>query len=72
VSTFVFRGGGTESLTVPAGRFDTLRFERVKESGDDEFEVWLAPALCSLPVRLRFTDDKGLVIEQRLRAIHPL
>ena len=69
VSTFVFRGEGGESLAVPAGRFDTLKFARVNESGEDEFEVWLAPALCSLPVRLRFTDDKGLVIEQRLRAV---
>ena len=69
VSTFVFRSEGAETLTVPAGRFDSVKFERVKQGGDDEFEVWLAPALCSLPVRLRFTDDKGLVIEQRLRAV---
>ena len=68
-STFVFRGEGAESLAVPAGRFDTLKFERVQQTGDDAFEVWLAPALCSLPVRLRFSDDKGLVIEQRLRAV---
>jgi len=71
-SAFVFRSGGAETLTVPAGRFDTVKFERVQQSGDDEFEVWLAPALCSLPVRLRFTDDKGLVIEQRLSAVRPL
>lgn len=72
VSTFVFRAVGAEALTLPAGRFDTVKFERYKEAGDDEFEVWLAPALCSLPVRLRFSDDKGLVIEQRLRAVRPL
>jgi hypothetical protein len=35
-------------------------------------EVWLAPRLCSLPVRLRFADDKGLVIDQQLRAVHVL
>jgi hypothetical protein len=72
VATFVFKSQGAEAVTVPGGRFDTVKFERYKETGDDEFEVWLAPALCSLPVRLRFTDDKGLVIEQRLRAIRPL
>lgn len=72
VATFVFRSQGAEALTVPAGRFDTVKFERYKESGDDEFDVWLAPALCSLPVRLRFSDDRGLVIEQRLRAVRPL
>jgi hypothetical protein len=72
VATFVFKSQGAEAVTVPGGRFDTVKFERYKETGDDEFEVWLAPALCSLPVRLRFTDDKGLVIEQRLRAIRAL
>jgi hypothetical protein len=72
VATFVFKSQGAEAVTVPGGRFDTVKFERYKETGDDEFEVWLAPALCSLPVRLRFTDDKGLVIEQRLRAVRAL
>jgi hypothetical protein len=72
VSTFVFKGQGAEAVTVPAGRFESFRFERYKEDGEDSFEVWLAPALCSLPVRLRFTDDKGLVIEQRLSAVRPL
>jgi hypothetical protein len=72
VSTYVFKGEGAETVTVPAGRYDTAKFERRKEAGDDELEVWLAPALCSLPVRLRFTDDRGLVIEQRLSAVRPL
>jgi len=72
VTTFVFKAERAESVTVPAGRFETVKLERRFESGDDEFEVWLAPALCSLPVRLRFADDKGLVIEQRLRAVRPL
>jgi hypothetical protein len=72
VATYVFRSQGTEAVTVPAGRFDAVKFERHKESSDDEFEVWLAPELCSLPVRLRFSDDKGLVIEQRLSAVRAL
>jgi hypothetical protein len=33
----------------------------------DRIEVWLAPSLCWLPARLRFTDDKGQVIDNRLR-----
>jgi hypothetical protein len=71
-SDYVFRVHGMETLALPAGRFDAVRLERHKEDGDDSLEVWLAPGLCSLPVRLRFTDDKGLVIEQRLRAVRPL
>jgi hypothetical protein len=72
VATYVFKSQGAEAVTVPAGRFEAVKFERYKESSDDEFEVWLAPALCSLPVRLRFSDDKGLVIEQRLSAVRAL
>lgn len=73
VATFVFKKShGDETLTLPAGRFEAVKFERHKETSDDELEVWLAPALCSLPVRLRFTDDKGLVIEQQLSAVRAL
>jgi hypothetical protein len=72
VTSYVFEGRGAEAVNVPAGRFETVKFERQKQAGDDDLEVWLAPALCSLPVRLRFTDDKGLLIEQRLRAVRAL
>lgn len=68
-SVYRFKAQGEESLALPAGRFETVKFERHKQDGEDSLEVWLAPALCSLPVRLRFTDDKGLVIEQQLRAV---
>jgi len=71
-SSYVFSEQGTETLTLPAGRFETVRFERHKKDGEDSLQVWLAPSLCSLPVRLRFTDDKGLVIEQRLSAVRPM
>jgi len=71
-STYLFAARGAEAIVVPAGRFETLRYERHRGGGDDALEVWLAPALCSLPVRLRFTDDNGLVIEQRLRAVRML
>lgn len=68
-STYTFNAAGAATLSLPAGRFETVKFERHKEDGDDALEVWLAPALCSLPVRVRFTDDRGLVIEQQLRAV---
>jgi hypothetical protein len=72
VSAYVFNAAGAETVTVPAGRYETVKFERHKEGGDDALDVWIAPALCSLPVRVRFTDDKGLIIEQQLRAIEAL
>ncbi len=71
-SDYHFTSQGVQTVAVPGGRFETVKFDRRKEDGDDALEVWLAPSLCSLPVRLRFSDDKGLVVDQQLRAIQPL
>lgn len=71
-ATYVFADREDAALVLPAGRFDTVRFARHRKGAGDLLEVWLAPALCGLPVRLRFTDDRGTVIEQQLRAIREL
>ncbi len=68
-SNYVFDVHGSETISVPAGRFEAVRFERHKEDGDETLEVWLATEICSLPARVRFTDDKGLRVEQQLRAV---
>jgi hypothetical protein len=61
-----------EPIDVPAGRFDTVRLERpADQPGNDRhdrLEIWLAPALCDLPVRVRYADDRGMVIDQQLKA----
>lgn len=72
VSSYLFTAVGTETVEVPAGRFETVKYERHRPDGEDTLEVWLAPALCHLPVRLRASEDRNLVIEQRLRAVRPL
>ncbi len=59
---------GAESVDTPAGRFQTLKFERPMDASDDRLEIWLAPSLCNLPVRVRFTDRKGAVIANELRS----
>jgi len=71
-STYLFTARGSEMLDLPIGRFETVKYERHRHDSDDAMEVWLAPGLCSLLVRLRFTDDKGLVIDQQLRAVQVL
>lgn len=71
-ATYVFTDREDATLVLPAGRFETVRFARHRKDAGDVLEVWLAPALCGLPVRLRFTDEKGTVIEQQLRAVRPL
>jgi hypothetical protein len=66
-SIYRFESRGAETIEVPAGRFQTLKLERPM-GDDDRIEVWLAPTLCSLPVRIRFADRKGLVINNELRS----
>ncbi len=71
ISEYHFVARDNEILDLPAGRFDTVKFEREGAGGKDKVEVWLAPKLCSLPVRVRYGNDDGLVVDQRLRAVRP-
>jgi hypothetical protein len=68
VSTYRFELRGSEALELPAGRFETHRLERPRDAEHDGLEVWIAPQLCWLPVRMRFSDDRGQVIQNQLRA----
>jgi len=68
VNTYRLELRGAETLELPAGRFETWRLERPLTAEQDGIEVWVAPQLCWLPVRLRFTDDHGQVIQNQLRA----
>lgn len=67
-SIYHFEPRGAETVETPAGRFQTVKLERPLDASDDRLEVWLAPSLCSLPVKVRFTDRKGMVITNELRA----
>jgi hypothetical protein len=68
ISTYRLLLRGAETLDLPAGRIDTWKLERPRDAEHDGLEAWVAPSLCWLPVRLRFTDERGTVIENRLRA----
>lgn len=73
-SLYRFERRGAETLDLPAGRIDAVKLERASDAPGndrhDRLEVWLAPALCWLPVRVRYTDDRGMSIDQRLKAAH--
>jgi len=71
ISEYHFVARDSEVVDLPAGRFDTVKFEREGADGKDRVEVWLAPKLCSLPVRVRYANDEGLVVDQQLRAVRP-
>jgi len=54
-------------LQLPAGEQVALRLTRVSEKTYDvTVELWMAPALGYLPVRIRLTQNNGDFIEQQL------
>lgn len=70
VDVYTYRLVGEESLATPAGRFDTLHYERVTESAKEgKAQVWLAKDRFNFPVRVVFDDPKGPRIEQVLVAL---
>jgi len=50
---FRFRVTGKERLSLPAGQFDTLRLQRLREDQDRDTWLWCAPELGFLPVQVR-------------------
>lgn len=73
-SLYRFEARGKEMLELPIGRIDAVKLVRAADAPGNErhdrLEVWLAPALCWLPVRVRYADDRGMTIDQQLKAAH--
>lgn len=63
--------GKTEKVTTPMGVIDAIRVARMQPAGSDEqqLDIWLAPALEWYPVKIRFAEEGGEVIEQTLQKI---
>ena len=52
VKEYSLRSTGKETISTPAGKFETLLVERVDNNKDKSLRVWLAPELHYLPVRI--------------------
>jgi hypothetical protein len=67
VELYTYRFVDEQDLQTPAGRFDTLHYERVTSSASEsKAQVWLAKDRFNFPVRVVFDDPKGLRVEQVL------
>jgi hypothetical protein len=61
---------GPERLRLPSGELDTTKLTRnPRREYDKKVEVWLAPAMGYLPVRLKITNSNGDFIDQQLRGV---
>jgi len=65
--TWRFAVGDLETLSLPAGSLTARKLVREPaDTYDSRVEVWLAPELGHLPVRLRITQTQGDVADQQL------
>ena len=67
---WTFNVEGDEALDLPAGSYQARKLSRSpRREFDDKIELWLAPSLGYLPVRLRVTQTKGDFYEIQLRSV---
>jgi Protein of unknown function (DUF3108) len=68
VETMSFVFVGSETLQLPAGEWQALKLRRLpRREGAQQLEVWFAPALNHLPVRILLREASGDTADQRLR-----
>lgn len=67
---WIFSVEGPEHIYVPSGGIDTLKLTRKpRKPFDQQVELWLAPGMGYLPVRLKITNANGDYIDQQLRGV---
>ncbi|HEX9180547.1 MAG TPA: DUF3108 domain-containing protein, partial [Burkholderiales bacterium] len=60
---------GEETIATERGEFRTLHLRRRPPEGGAAVDLWLAPELGYLPVKLRMKNRKGDVVEQLLSSV---
>ncbi|MGE8319380.1 MAG: DUF3108 domain-containing protein [Comamonas sp.] len=64
---------GPETLDLPAGRRETIRLTRQPQPGDDQkAQLWLAPDLHYLPVRIHLSQPDGDFADLSLQSVNKL
>lgn len=69
VEMWTFRAQGTSEIELPFGRLDAVQVSRILRAGnkdDQSVDVWYAPSLNFMPVRIRITQENGDIVDQRL------
>lgn len=60
---------GQEKITLPAGTTTAMHLVRYpRKEFDRKIELWLAPQLDYMPVRIKFVEQNGTVLEMLLRS----
>ena len=70
--SWTFRVDAAETLPLPLGPTPAVRLTRLpRQPYDQQVDLWFAPSLGYLPVRLRVTHPNGDVADQVLRRLDP-
>jgi len=70
---WVFQMGHLQTLSLPAGAVSARQLTRQpRHEHDSRVDIWLAPELQYLPVRIRVTEADGSHADQLLRQLPPL
>jgi len=62
LENYRFESLGEETVALPAGERRAVHLRT--RSGKDSIEVWIAPDMRGLPLKVRFTDRKGDIFDQ--------
>jgi hypothetical protein len=69
LGNYGYESRGEETLETPIGPIKTLRIAQLRQEGEENTEIWLATEYHYLPLKIRFTDKQGSVMEQTAAAI---
>jgi hypothetical protein len=71
IERWTFTVAGPAKIRSPLGEFDTVQVRKTAadDAGRQAIDIWLAPSLEWYPVRVRYTESDGDLIEQSLTGI---
>jgi len=70
VADYEYRIIGKETLKTPLGEMETLHFQKVREADDKRgLEFWLSVDRHFLPVKIRYVEKSGTVVESTITSI---
>ena len=70
VDIWTFTVTGTPTLALPGGEQATVALRREpRRAYDQTIEIWFAPGLGFVPVRMRITQGNGDVLDQKLASV---
>ncbi|MBZ0105063.1 MAG: DUF3108 domain-containing protein [Sulfuricella denitrificans] len=69
LGNYGYESRGEETVETSLGSIRALHIAQLRQDGEENTEIWLATEYHYLPLKIRFTDKQGSVMEQTAAAI---